>query len=502
MAHEQFDRLTGIDAAFLHQEGPASHMHVGAVTAFEGPPPAFGELLDTLRSRLHLVPRYRQKLAVPPAATGRPLWVDDPAFDIEYHVRRTALPPPGTESQLMRLAARMFSEQLDRSRPLWEMRFIEGLEDDRFALINKSHHAMIDGIGGVDLATLMFDLTREPTPIEHPDEPWRPAAEPTPAEVLASGARDFLRTGVRTATQAVGMLARPQQALHGARVAAEGIGEVVWAGLNPAPSTPLNVPIGPHRRYAVVRNELGDFKLVKDAFGGTVNDVVLAVVSGALRQWLQARGVRTEGLELRALVPVSIRATHERGTMGNRLAAMRGPLPVYIEDPLLRLGAVREAMDGLKESKQAVGAEVLASVQNFAPPTILAQASRLNFSTRLFNLLVTNVPGPQFPLYVRGRELVDVFPVAFLPRDHALAIAIMSYNGHMNFGLLGDYDAMPDIDALAEGVEASLAELVALARVAAAPAAEDGGARRGRGRGAARADAGDGPAARVSGAGR
>jgi diacylglycerol O-acyltransferase / wax synthase len=223
------------------------------------------------------------------------------------------------------------------------------------------------------------------------------------------------------------------------------------------------VPIGPHRRYVVVRSPLRDFKAVKDAFGGTVNDVVLAVVSGALRDWLRARGVRTEGLELRALVPVSIRGAHEHGALGNRIAAMRGPLPVYVEDAVARLETVRRAMDGLKESKQAVGAEVLASVQNFAPPTLLAQASRLNFSTRLFNLIVTNVPGPQFPLYVRGRELLEVFPVAFLPRDHALAIAIMSYNGAMNFGLLGDYDALPDIGSIAEGIEASLAELVARA---------------------------------------
>jgi diacylglycerol O-acyltransferase len=244
----------------------------------------------------------------------------------------------------------------------------------------------------------------------------------------------------------------------------EGIGEVAWAGLNPAPETPLNVEIGPHRRFAGVRTELADFKTVKDAFGGTVNDVVLAVVSGAMRGWLQSRGVRTEGMELRALVPVSIRGEHEHGAGGNRIAAMRGPLPVYIDDPVARLQAVREGMGALKESKQAVGAEVLASVQNFAPPTILAQASRLNFSTRLFNLIVTNVPGPQFPLYVRGRELLDVFPIAFLPTDHALAIAIMSYNGHMNFGLLGDFDALPDIDAIADGIDASLAELVALAR--------------------------------------
>jgi diacylglycerol O-acyltransferase len=489
MAQQHLDRLTALDASFLHQEGPSSHMHVGALCRLEGPAPPFDELLDALRMRLHLVPRYRQRLQLPPAGTGRPLWVDDPTFDIEYHVRHTALPGPGSEDQLLRLAGRVFSQQLDRDRPLWEMWMVEGLADGGFALLSKTHHAMIDGISGVDIAQVMFDLSPVPAEIEHPDEAWQPARPPSAAEVLAAGGLALLRTGVRGATLAAGVLREPRATLLAARDAAEGLGEIVWAGLNPAPETPLNVEIGPHRRYAIVRTRLDDFKLVKNTFGGTVNDVVLAVVSGALRDWLRSRGVRTEGLELRALVPVSIRGTQERGSLGNRIAAMRGPLPVYIADPLERLGAVRTAMEGLKESKQAVGAEVLASVQNLAPPTILAQASRLNFSTRLFNLIVTNVPGPQFPLYVRGRELLEVFPVAFLPRDHALAIAVMSYNGRMSFGLLGDYDALPDIDAIAEGLEAGLAELVALARAA---AGRGGGGPAGNGR------AGDRAAARAA----
>jgi WS/DGAT/MGAT family acyltransferase len=470
MAQEHFDRLTALDASFLHQEGPASHMHVGAVTTFEGPPPPFDDVLDHIRMRLHLVPRYRQRLSVPPLQTGRPLWVDDPTFNLEYHVRQTALPKPGSEEQLRNLAARVFSQQLDRSKPLWELWLVEGLapradgEAPRFALISKTHHSLIDGVSGVDLAQVLFDLSPVPAEIPHPDAAWEAEPEPSPAELVATGALGAVKTALQAATRAVEVVSRPGATAHGVREAVEGLGEVVWAGLNPAPPTPLNVEIGPHRRYAFVHNELRDFKCVKDAFGGTVNDVVLAVVSGAMREWLRARGVRTEGLELRALVPVSIRSEHERNQLGNRIAAMRGPLPVYIEDPLARLGAVRRSMDGLKQSKQAVGAEVLASAQNFAPPTILAQASRLNFSTRLFNLIVTNVPGPQFPLYVLGRELEDVFPVAFLPKDHALAIAIMSYNGRMNFGLLGDYDAVPDLDAIADGIGRALAELVALAR--------------------------------------
>ncbi len=470
MAQQHFDRLSAIDASFLHQEGANSHMHVGAVTIFEGPPPPYEEFLDSIRGRLHLVPRYRQKLTFPRFESGRPLWVDDPSFNLEYHVRQTALPRPGAESQLMRLTARIVSQQLDRTKPLWELCMIEGVEPatpggaHRFALISKSHHALIDGVSGIDLATVLFDLAPVPPEIPHPDERWSPEPVPSAAGVLASGALGAVRAGIGGVTRGLGVLAKPAAVLGEIREAAEGIGEIVWAGLNPAPETPLNVPIGPHRRFVGVRSELRDFKLVKDTFGGTVNDVVLAAVSGSLREFLRTRGVRTEGLELRALVPVSIRAAHEHGQFGNRIAALRGPLPVYVEDPVARLRAVRAGMDDLKKSKQAVGAEALASVQSFAPPTLLAQASRLNFSTRLFNLIVTNVPGPQVPIYTRGREMQDVFPVAFLPEDHALAIAIMSYNGKVNFGLLGDYDALPDLQTLADGIEQSLAELVALAK--------------------------------------
>jgi WS/DGAT/MGAT family acyltransferase len=295
--------------------------------------------------------------------------------------------------------------------------------------------------------------------------------------------------------------AKPASSLSVVRDALEGLGEIIWAGLNPAPRTPLNVEIGPHRRYAVSRQQLSDYKEVKNVFGGTVNDVVLTVVSGALARWLRSRGVRTEGLEMRALVPVSVRTKDEHGTLGNRLTVMRGPLPIYIEDPVARLRTVREAMDGLKESKQAVGAATMAAVTNLAPPTVLAQASRLQFSTRLFNLIVTNIPGPQLPLYVLGRELQDLFPVAFLPKDQALAIAIMSYNGGIDFGLLADYDALPDVEEIAEWLDDALQELLVAARSraaadTAAPALKaNGGAARRRGRAAASANGNGTPAA-------
>src|SRR5690348_7414872 len=439
-------------------------MHIGGLTIVEGPPPSMGELLEQIRERLHLVPRYRHKLASTALDSGRPVWIDDPNFNLEYHIRHTALPSPGHWEQLCGLTARIFSQQLDRSKPLWEMWLIEGLEDDRFALITKTHHSLVDGIAGVDLATVLFDLSPDPPPIRHSGRPWQPHREPGTVELIAAGMRGAARAAFALADGAVDALAHPDRALARAREAAEGIGEILWAGLNPAPETPLNVPIGPHRRFVAVTASLDDFKTVKNAFGGTVNDVVLAVVAGALRDFLIARGRRTEGVEMRALVPVSVRTEADFDTAGNRIVVMRGPLPVYISDPLDRLRFVSQAMDGLKESKQALGAEVIAGAQSFAPPTMLAQASRLNFSTRLFNLIVTNVPGPQFPLYVLGREMLQAIPVAFLPENHALAIAIMSYNGQLNFGLLGDFDALPDIDLIAENIAAELATLISLAR--------------------------------------
>ena len=476
VAQEHLDRLTAVDASFLHQEDAASHMHIGAVTIFEGPPPPFAAVLDHIRSRLRFVPRYRQKLAYPPLDSGRPLWVDDPTFNLEYHVRHSALPAPGSEQQLYRLAARIGSQQLDRSKPLWECWFVEGLEGDRFALIFKTHHALVDGVSGVDLATVLFDLQPVPPRLDGDDaERWQPRPEPTSAELLAAGVAGLAKTALDVAGKALAAATNPSGAVDALREAAEGIGEIVWAGLNPAPETPLNVPIGPHRRYAIVRNRLDDFRYVKGVLGGTVNDVVLAVISGALGRWLRSRGVRTAGLELRALVPVSIRGAEGRHQLGNQIVLMRGPLPVYIEDPVARLRFVKEAMDGLKESKQAVGAKVLADVQQLAPPTVLAQASRIQFSTRLFNLLTTNVPGPQFPLYVLGRELQDLFPIAFLPKNHSLAIAIMSYNGGVNFGLLGDYDALPDVDLIADGIAEGLAELKRAAQAQEARAARAAG---------------------------
>jgi len=461
VGQEHLDSLSGVDASFLHQEGDATHMHIGGIALLDGPAPAFDEIREHVRSRLHLVPRYRQKLAAPPLGLGRWRWIDDPTFHLDYHLRHSALPAPGDEHKLHALVGRVFAQRLDRTKPLWELYIVEGLTDGRWAIVSKTHHALVDGVSGVDLMTMLFDI--EPEPRDAGGDHWQPRPEPSAAELAAAGVTDGIKRVASLPFRALAAAAQPERTLEQAREVLGGVGEVVWAGLNPPAEAPLNVRVGPHRRYAVVPARLEEFKAVKDAFGGTVNDVVLAVVTGALRRWMHERGQRTEGVELRAGVPVSIRADDQRGTFGNQLAQVLCPLPVSEPDPIERLVACRTAMAGLKDSRQALGAEVIAGLEDFAPPTILAQASRMNFSRRFYNLLVTNVPGPQFPLYVLGRELQAVYPVPFLAGDRALAVAVLSYNGAMCFGLLADYDSLPDLDVIAEGLEASLAELLALA---------------------------------------
>jgi WS/DGAT/MGAT family acyltransferase len=450
------DRLSSIDASFLAQERGGAHMHIGAVMLFEGPPPPKEEFSAHIASRLGLVPRYRQKLAVPRLEMGRPLWVDDPTFNVEYHVRHTALPAPGGDAQLRSLAARIFSQRLDRTKPLWELWLVEGLEGGGFALINKTHHCLVDGISGVDITAVLFDLEREPATLPPEDDEWQPEPEPSSAAVVAAGIRDLAKAPIGIATQAAATLRRPRRAAAGAREAAQGVAEIGWGYINSPPENPLNTGIGPHRRIAWVHTSLAELKAIKNGLGGTVNDVFLAVVSGALAEWLRTRGVRTDGLELRGCVPVSVRSEGEQGELGNRITMMACPLPVYARDPKTRFRIVSEAMQGLKESKQALGAEVIAGLQDFAPPTIFAQASRLNFSSRIYNLLVTNVPGPQFPLFLLGRELQMMVPVPFLAVDKALAVAIFSYNGGVTVGLMGDYDAMFDLDRLRDMIAAEI----------------------------------------------
>ena len=430
-------------------------MHVASTIIVEGPAPSHREFRDHIASRLHLVPRFRQKLRFVPFGQGRPVWVDDPHLNLNYHVRRTALPAPGSEEQLRNLAARIFSQQLDRTKPLWELWLVEGLRDDRFAIVGKSHHALVDGVSGVDITTVLFDLDREPAAPPAPAPKWLARPEPTDVDLLADALRERL-TSPREIVRGV------RAALRGPRQVVEGLGatgKIIGAGMA-APSTPFNVEIGPHRRFAITQAELADLKLVKDAHGGTVNDVILAIVAGALGSYLRARGHDTEGLEMRAMVPVSVRTVEEQGALGNRISAMMAPLPVWCEDPVERVRLMTKAMGDLKGSGQAVGAEILTKITDFAPPTIAAQAARLQPAQRFFNLVVTNVPGPQFPLYVLGRKMESIFPMVPLARRQALCVGIMSYNGQVNFGLVGDYDAMADLDSFALDLEAATRETV------------------------------------------
>jgi WS/DGAT/MGAT family acyltransferase len=455
------DRLSGLDASFLALEKDGAHMHVGSVLVLDGPAPGYEDLVAAIEARLHLVPRYRQRLVAPPLAQARPVWADDPHFNVGYHVRHTALPEPAGRRELERLAGRVFSQQLDRSKPLWEIWLVERYEKDSFALVCKTHHALVDGVSGVDIMAVLFDLEPDPPAPAEPPPAWNPRPEPSSAALISDALADYAAAPAGLARAALSAAAAPQSALR----ALGGLAGMVVAGLSSAPPSPLNVRIGPHRRFTWVEAELGRFKAIKDALGGTVNDVVLTVVAGALRRLLLRRGRDPHGTELKAMVPVSVRTEDERGALGNRVSAMYAPLPVGIEDPLARFAAVHAAMGDLKESSQAVGAAALTQLAGFAAPTILDQAARLQSMQRLFNLTVTNVPGPQFPLYILGRRLRAFYPMVPLTLKTALGIAIMSYDGNVDFGLLGDYDAMDDLDALAGDVRASIDELAEAAGV-------------------------------------
>ncbi len=466
------DRLTGLDTSFLELERGGAHMHIASTLIFEGPTPEYEELLDHVASRLHLVPRFRQKLRFVPFGLGNPVWEDDPHLNLEYHVRMTALPAPGSEEQLRTLAARVFSQQLDRSKPLWEMWLVDGLEGDRFGIVAKSHHCLVDGVSGVDITTVLFDTEREPTPPQS-NEHWLPGPEQTSTSLLAETVVERL-TDPREAIDGIRSLVNgPRRVASRLAGGLSAIGSLAGAGLG-APRSPFNVEIGPHRRFVFVRGDLARLKRIKDRLGGTVNDVVLAAVTGALGRYLRGHGNAVSDLELRAMVPISIRTADESGALGNRVSAMMAPLPVWCDDPVKRLRVIRESMGDLKDSKQAMGATMLSELTDFAPPTIAGQAARLQSRQRFFNLVVTNVPGPQFPMYVLGREMQAVFPMVPLAARQAVCVGIISYNGQINFGLVGDFDAMPDLDRLGDDLAASINELAEAAEADRTPAAERG----------------------------
>jgi diacylglycerol O-acyltransferase / wax synthase len=461
------DRLTALDSAFLHLENNSTaHMHVASVMVFEGKAPTPQELVDHVLSRLHLVPRYRQRLAYVPFGQGRPVWADDPHFNPRYHIRHTALPRPADDAALKRLAGRLFSQRLDRSKPLWEIWLVQRMSGGRFALIAKTHHALVDGISGVDITTVLFDAVPDHPVAPRAPAPWTAKPLPGPAKLLGEALLERSTVPAEMTRGTRALLRAPRKALSQVKDALASIGATTVAGINaPAPPSPFNVDIGPHRRYTFLDADLARFKAIKDSLGGTLNDVVLASVSLALGRYLRNQGYETKGLVLKAMVPISVRSSSQRGALGNQVAAMWAPLPVGVQNPADCLGQIVRSMEDVKKSRQAVGAQVLTNLAGFAPPTILSQAARLQARQPFFNLVVTNVPGPQFPLYLLGRRLRVLYPVVPLARRQALGIAVMSYDGHLGYGLLGDYDALPELEALALDVKWAIASLARAAGV-------------------------------------
>jgi len=459
--------MSPLDASFLHVEDAVSHMHIGSVALFEGPPPSHEDVVAAIASKLPLVPRYRQKVRFVPFDLARPVWVDDPHFHIDYHVRRTAMPSPGGDEQLRRLVGRVMSQKLDRGKPLWEMWVAEGLSEGRWALLSKIHHCMVDGVSGTDLMAVLLDSERNAARPE--PEPWVPEPEPGATEILYSA-----MTARATSPYEAGRSA--WAAVRGPRRAARGAIEFARAAsslrnlLQPAAGSSLNGPIGPHRRWAWARSRLSDVKAIRSQHGGTVNDVVLAVITRGFRDLLTRRGESVEGRVVRTMVPVSVRTPNERGTYNNKVSAMFADLPVGIADPFERLASIRAQMAGLKERRQAIAGSTLTSLSGFAPAMLLALGGRVAIRTpqRAVNTVTTNVPGPQHAMYLEGCRLMEYFPFVPLAGHVRIGVAIVSYDGGLNFGVTGDYETAADIGVLCEGIEAGIGELLGAPVVSAA----------------------------------
>ena len=460
--------MSPLDASFLHLEDNVTQLHIGSVAIFEGPPPPVDELLAMVAGKLPLVPRYRQVVRFVPLALGRPVWTDDHYFNIEYHVRRTALPAPGGEQELRNLVGRVMSQQLDRAKPLWEMWVAEGLEEGRWALVSKVHHCMVDGVSGTDLLTVILDKERDPERA-HQDS-WEPEASPSGVELLADALVERAVSPYEAFRTARAAFRAPRQFATQALDTTRSL--VGMRGLvRRTPPSSLNGPIGPHRRWSWARSQLSDVKVVRAALGGTVNDVVLASITNGFRRLLLSRGESVDRV-VRTMVPVSVRSPGERGTYNNRVSAMFAELPVGITDPRERLDSIRSQMEGLKESRQAVAGEVLTSLSGFAPPMLLALGERVatRVPQRNVNTVTTNVPGPQYPLYAAGRRLLEAFPYVPLGGRIRVGVAIFSYDGALNFGVTGDYDSSSDVGVLSAGIEEGMSQLVALAAKPPAPA--------------------------------
>jgi len=479
LAHE---RLSALDATFLDLETDRTHMHVCAVLILDARPLAGPEGgVDIARVRayvasvLHEIPRYRQKVVHVPLL-GHPVWVDDARFKLSYHVRHSCLPWPGSTALLESLAGRIMSQKLDRTRPLWELWVVEGLASNRAALIAKVHHCLVDGVAGIDLLMKMARLTADAT-IE-PCRPWIPRSSPRAARLLAGEMYCRLAAPLDLVSQLRSSLADPNGAWRSLGAGARGIAEAAQAGLQPASWTPLNVEIGPHRRFHWRRFAFAEVKTIAERLGGTVNDVVLAVVAGGLRSFLRRRGFSTRGKTIRALVPVSTRRTEERGTLGNHVATLVAPLPIHCADAVRRLAMVASSTTALKQSKQVTGIQFVEELADRLWPRFLTQVFHLAMHRSPANLVVTNVPGPPVPLYFLGARVLEIYPMVPLFERQALGIALFSYNGYLFWGFNADYDALTDLEAVGDAVAASFAELLAASdhrqRAVAANAADRG----------------------------
>ena len=461
--------MSSIDSSFLHVENDVTPMHIGGVSLFEGPPPPFVELKAMVSRKLDLVPRYRQKVRFVPLGMGTPAWVEDPHFSLDYHLRHTAIPKPGSEEQLRNMAARVFSQHLDRNKPLWELWMVEGFSDGRWALLSKVHHCMVDGVAATDLMSVMFSDETYDRPALGRE--YAPPPEPSSIDVLAKTiSHKASPSGQAQALQQA--LARPRQTFE-TMVEAGKAAIAASSRMRPVPSSSLTGPIGPHRRWSWADVRLGDVKAVRAEFGGTVNDVVLTIITGGFRALLESRGEDPPPeAVVRTMVPVSVRRRGERGVYNNRVSAVFAGLPVGLDDPLARLEVIRGEMDGIKQSKQAVAGDVLSSLSGFAPPMLLALGSRLVTASPRLNMhtATTNVPGPQEPVRTLGRRMLESYPFVPVVGSIRIVVAIFSYDGGLYFGVTGDYDGAPDIEILTSGISRAMKDLVALAQPPAPPA--------------------------------
>ncbi len=457
-------RMSPLDASFLHLESPIMQMHIGSVAIFEGPPPAFDDVVAMVGGKLPLVPRYRQVVRTVPFQLGRPVWVDDPDFELTYHVRHTALARPGGDDELRRLVGRLMSQQLDRRRPLWEIWVVEGLGEDRWALVCKTHHAMVDGVSGAELLGLILDERPEGT-APAPDGDWHPGPIPSALTLTRDALAELALSPYEQMRAIRSALRRPRELLLRTHEIVGGLGAASTV-MRATPDSSLNGAIGPHRRWDYVDASIDDIKAARAAHGGTFNDVVLAAVTCGFRDLLLSRGEAVDRV-VRTMVPVSVRGRDERGaavgdgTLANRVAAMFADLPVHLDDPLAVLHDLSEQLAGLKESHQAVASEVLLSLSGLALPSLFALGTRVAARTpnRSVNTVTTNVPGPQVPLYSAGRRALALRPYVPIGVGMRVGVAIFSYAGAVAFGITGDYDTAPDIDVMARGIERGISEL-------------------------------------------